>query len=56
MGHKSVATTEVYSDMNLKRVKDDFPTIVSRYVNQAKIGKVDTKIVDTIGLPITYLT
>ena len=43
MGHKSVTTTEVYSDMNLKRVKDDFPTIVSRYVNQAKIGKWDTK-------------
>ena len=56
MGHSSVTTTEVYSDMNLKRVKDDFPTIVSRYVNQAKIGKVDTKIVDTIGLPTTYLT
>ena len=56
MGHSSVTTTEVYSNMNLKRVKDDFPTIVSRYVNQAKIGKVDTKIVDTIALPMTYST
>ena len=56
MGHKSVTTTEVYSDMNLKRVKDDFPTIVSRYVNQAKIGKMDTDLMDTIALPMTYVT
>ena len=56
MGHKSVTTTEVYSDMNLKRVKDDFPTIVSRYVNQAKIGKMDTDLMGTIALPMTYVT
>ena len=49
MGHKSVTTTEVYSEMNLKRVKNDFPTIFSRYVNQNRICKKDT-----IGLPISY--
>ena len=43
MGHSSVTTTEVYSNMNLKRVSQDFPTIVAKYVNQAKIGKWDTK-------------
>tara|TARA_B100001989_G_C24152482_1_gene275664 strand:- start:71 stop:538 length:468 start_codon:yes stop_codon:yes gene_type:complete len=56
MGHKSVTTTEVYSEMNLKRVKDDFPTIVSRYLNQTRIGKKDTLLKDTIGLTTAYLT
>jgi len=56
MGHSSVTTTEVYSNMNLKRVSQDFPTIVSRYVNEAKIGKVDTDLVDTISLPMTYVS
>ena len=56
MGHSSVTTTEVYSNMNLKRVSQDFPTIVSRYVNEAKIGKKDTLLKDTIALPMTYVT
>ena len=56
MGHGSVTTTEVYSNMNLKRVSQDFPTIVSKYVNKVKIGKEDTIMEDTIELPMTYLT
>ena len=56
MGHGSVTTTEVYSNMNLKRVSQDFPTIVSKYVNKAKIGKEDTIMEDTIALSMTYLT
>ena len=56
MGHSSVTTTEVYSEMNLKRVAQDFPTLVQNYVNNAKIGKVDTDIVDTIALPMTYVS
>ena len=56
MGHSSVTTTEVYSNMNLKRVAQDFPTIVSSYVNEPKIGKVDTYIVDTIALPMAYVS
>ena len=56
MGHSSVTTTEVYSNMNLKRVSQDFPTIVARYVNMTKIGNLDTKTLDTIALPMTYVT
>jgi len=56
MGHSSVTTTEVYSNMNLKRVSQDFPTIVSRYVNEAKIGESYTKKSYTLVPPMTYLT
>ena len=56
MGHSSVTTTGVYSNMNLKRVSQDFPTIVSNYINQAKIGKEDTIMEDIIALSMTYLT
>ena len=56
MGHSSVTTTEVYSNMNLKRVSQDFPTIVARYVNRTKIVNLDTKTLDTIALPMTYMT
>ena len=55
MGHSSVTTTEVYSNMNLKRVSQDFPTIVSMYVNGTKIGKKDTLLEDTIGLSMAYV-
>ena len=56
MGNSSVTTTEVYSNMNLKRVSQDFPIIVSRYVNEAKIGKEDIVSEDILGLPIAYIT
>ena len=56
MGHSSVTTTEVYSNMNLKRVSQDFPTIVSMYLNEIKIGKKDTLLKDTVALPVTYVT
>jgi site-specific recombinase XerD len=39
MGHSSVTTTEVYSNMNLKRISQDFPTIATSYINMAKLGK-----------------
>ena len=55
MGHSSVNTTEVYSNMNLKRVSQDFPTIVSKYVNEVKIGKLDTETLDTVALPLNYV-
>ena len=38
------------------RVSQDFPTIVSMYVNEAKIGAWDTKKWDTVALPATYIT
>ena len=56
MGHSSVTTTEVYSNMNLKRVAQDFPTIVTSYLNDAKIGKEDTILEDTIALPMVYVS
>ena len=56
MGHSSVTTTEVYSNMNLKRVSQDFPTIVSKYVSKAKIGKSYTKKSYKLGLPKVYVT
>ena len=56
MGHSSVTTTEVYSNMNLKRVAQDFPTIVSRYVNEAKIGERYTDLRYTDALLNTYLS
>ena len=55
MGHASVTTTEIYSKMNLKRVAQDFPTIVSTYVNEAKIGKKDTLLKDTNTLIDGYI-
>jgi hypothetical protein len=56
MGHSSVTTTEVYSNMNLKRVAQDFPTIVTSYVNEAKIEKEDTILEDTIAQPMVYVS
>ena len=39
MVHSSVTTTEIYTNIDLKRVKDDFPTLT--YVIP-KLGMVDT--------------
>ena len=44
MGHSSVTTTELYAEMELKRLSHDFPTL-SPFV--PKNGKVDTELVDT---------
>ena len=56
MGHSSVITTEVYSNMNLKRVAQDFPTLVSSFINEEKNGKTNTHITNTITLPVTYIS
>ena len=56
MGHSSVTTTEVYSNMNLKRVSQDFPTIVSTYVNETKIGESYTKKSYTLVPLMMYFT
>ena len=55
MGHSSVTTTEVYSEMNLKRISQDFPTIVASSTNSAKIGKWDTQMWDTSREVISYI-
>ena len=56
MGHSSVTTTEIYSNMNLKRVAQDFPTIVSSFINEEKNGKTNTLITNTTTLPMTYMS
>ena len=56
MGHSSVTTTEVYSNMNLKRVAQDFPTIVTSYVNEPKIGESYTEKSYTMAIPMPYVS
>ena len=56
MGHSSVTTTEGYANMNMKRVKQDFPTLVSAYVNDGKNIKRDRKTRDIVGLPTRYVS
>ena len=55
MGHSSVTTTEVYSNMNLKRIRQDFPTIVVSHRNTTKIGKGDTDLGYTAPLVRGYI-
>ena len=47
MGHASVTTTEQYSRMNLKRVAQDFPSLVSLSAMTLEMGKKDTILEDT---------
>ena len=56
MGHSSVTTTEVYSNMNLKRRMQDFPTIVSKFENEVKVGESYTEKSYEIGLHTSYIT
>jgi len=44
MGHSSNITAEIYTNMELKRLKQDFPTLMPII---PKYGKVDTDLVDT---------
>ena len=55
MGHASVTTTEQYTRMNLKRVAQDFPTLVSSYSNSEKFGQKDTFLKDTNDTRGAYL-
>ena len=47
MGHSSVTTTEVYSNMNLRRVRQDFPKLRIADSKDVKFGKKDTLLKDT---------
>ena len=55
MGHASVMTTEQYSKMNLKRVAQDFPTLVSAYAVEPKMGMEDTLLEDTAHIFEGYM-
>ena len=52
MGHSSVTTTEGYANMNMKRVQQDFPTLVL----PTNTIKRDKEIRDMIGLPTKYIS
>ena len=54
IGHSSVTTNEIYSGMDLKWVKDDFPTIVSKYVCEVKFGKMDIDLMDKISIALDF--
>lgn len=47
LGHSSVTTTEVYANMNLKRVAQDFPSLSKRYSHSTKLSIRDTTFRDT---------
>jgi integrase len=55
MGHSSVTTTEQYSNMNLKRVAQDFPTLVTSYAKTPRIGLEDTFLEDTSHMSSDYV-
>ena len=55
MGHSSVTTTEQYSNMNLKRVAQDFPTLVTSYAKTPKFGLEDTFLEDTSHMSSDYV-
>ena len=55
MGHSSVVTTEQYSNMNLKRVSQDFPSLVLKAKKNTKIGIMDTQLMDTSLLDNKYI-
>ena len=55
MGHTSVTTTEQYTRMNLKRVAQDFPTLVDYYANTRNLGEKDTLWKDTVDQNNLYL-
>ena len=48
MGHRSVTTTEVYSEMNLKRVAQDFPDLSNHMNSRIKFGKGDNVLGDNL--------
>ena len=48
MGHRSVTTTEVYSEMNLKRVAQDFPDLSNHMNSRIKRGKGDNVLGDNL--------
>ena len=53
MGHASVTTTEVYSNMNLKRVVQDFPTLRSYFRSERDLK--DTHLKDIEESDSSYL-
>ena len=50
MGHRSISTTEIYAEFQLKKLKRHFPTLIDFFQeeqNESEIVKVGTKSVGT---------
>ena len=56
LGHASVTTTEQYSNMNLKRVAQDFPDLKRPSTLMPKMGMEDTVLEGIKGSVSNYLT
>ena len=56
LGHASVTTTEQYSNMNLKRVAQDFPDLVKSSASMPKMAMEDTVLEGIQGDVSNYLT
>ena len=54
LGHSSVTTTEVYANMNLKRVAQDFPLLAKQYHYSTKLSIRDTAFRDTVSMVSDY--
>ncbi len=55
MGHRSITTTEIYADLQLKKLSRHFPTLISQYTEEQieaeKVSKSligDTEMGDTM--------
>ena len=55
MGHSSVTTTERYSNMNLKRVAQDFPALVTSHVKSTINGVEDILLEDNGHMSSDYV-
>jgi len=55
MGHSSVTTTEVYSSMNLRRIKQDFPNLFIQSDRRVGFRKKDTFLKDTNSYFMDYV-
>ena len=55
LGHSSVTTTEVYSNMNLKRVSQDFPRLLSQGQTKNISGRWDMNLWDIDKDELSYV-
>ena len=55
MGHSSVVTTERYSNMNLKRVRQDFPTIAQSFAKSSEYINPGHDLRDTLINPNVFI-
>ena len=54
MGHSSVTTTEVYAQMDLQRIEQDFPSLIKRFNENPQKDFRDTQTRDTQLNPLLF--